>query len=211
MFCAAAAAISPLLMILTAVAQHRFTNQRFALIQRMLPRHLIESNDESIGAGQGGGAAEFHLWRVITGMRRAESALATADVSGHASATQQEVIAGLDVILTRLQKQCDQCCGGGLKQSSAHRSPSKPARKPGVKPGETAATTPAVATARPVSRQAISKLVLDVWGQLPERQREEMLQPLSEEFLPQYAEEIEAYFAAFAELPDEAPVAEAPR
>ena len=43
------------------------------------------------------------------------------------------------------------------------------------------------------------ELVKDLWGQLPERQREQILQPLSEEFLPKYASEIEAYFRALAD------------
>ena len=42
-------------------------------------------------------------------------------------------------------------------------------------------------------------MVKDLWGKLPERQREQILQPLSEEFLPKYASEIEAYFRALAD------------
>jgi len=38
----------------------------------------------------------------------------------------------------------------------------------------------------------------DLWGKLPERQRQQMLQPLREDFLPKYASEIEAYFRALA-------------
>jgi hypothetical protein len=38
----------------------------------------------------------------------------------------------------------------------------------------------------------------DIWGQLPERQQEELLQPLSEEFLPEYAADIEEYFRTLA-------------
>jgi hypothetical protein len=41
--------------------------------------------------------------------------------------------------------------------------------------------------------------VKDRWGRLPERQRDEILQPLSEEFVPEYAAETEAYFRALAE------------
>lgn len=47
-------------------------------------------------------------------------------------------------------------------------------------------------------------LIQDIWGHLPDRQREQILQPLREEFLPEYAPEIEAYFHALAK-PEEVP------
>ena len=47
------------------------------------------------------------------------------------------------------------------------------------------------------------KLVNDLWGHLPDRQRERILQPLHEDFLPQYATEIEDYFRALAESREE--------
>jgi hypothetical protein len=54
-----------------------------------------------------------------------------------------------------------------------------------------------------VDRVAIADLVKDLWGRLPERQREELMQPLSEEFLPEYAADIEEYFRVLAETPAE--------
>ena len=47
----------------------------------------------------------------------------------------------------------------------------------------------------------------DLWGKLPERQREELLQPLSEEFVPEYAADIEEYFRTMAESPEDAALA----
>ena len=38
---------------------------------------------------------------------------------------------------------------------------------------------------------AMSRLVKDLWGQLPRRDRDQMLQPLNEQFVPEYADEIE--------------------
>ena len=55
--------------------------------------------------------------------------------------------------------------------------------------------------APPVDKAAVGNLVKDLWGRLPERQREELLQPLSEEFLPEYAADIEEYFRVLAEAP----------
>ncbi|NOY43065.1 MAG: hypothetical protein GXP26_14675 [Planctomycetes bacterium] len=53
--------------------------------------------------------------------------------------------------------------------------------------------------ATPATDKIAEDLVQDLWGHLPERQREQILQPLREEFLPKYAPEIEAYFRALAE------------
>ena len=54
------------------------------------------------------------------------------------------------------------------------------------------------------SLAATGELVKDLWGHLPERQRQQILQPLSEDFLPKYATEIEEYFRALAD-PDRRP------
>ncbi len=53
--------------------------------------------------------------------------------------------------------------------------------------------------ATPATDIIAEDLVQDLWGHLPERQREQILQPLREEFLPKYAPEIKAYFRALAE------------
>ncbi len=42
-------------------------------------------------------------------------------------------------------------------------------------------------------------LLKGVWGQLPERQREQMLQSYEEQFLPKYEQMIADYFRSLAE------------
>ncbi|NOY30368.1 MAG: hypothetical protein GXP28_09390 [Planctomycetes bacterium] len=49
------------------------------------------------------------------------------------------------------------------------------------------------------TEETTTQLINDLWGNLPQRQREQILQPLSETFLPKYAEAIEAYFRELAE------------
>ncbi|MEM9185817.1 MAG: hypothetical protein AAGB00_04900 [Planctomycetota bacterium] len=46
------------------------------------------------------------------------------------------------------------------------------------------------------------ELVKEVWGRLPQRIREQMLESSSDEFLPQYRKEIERYFQRLAEQPE---------
>jgi hypothetical protein len=77
--------------------------------------------------------------------------------------------------------------------AAASPSPEAAAAQPG------AAATRDGGAAGQIDRAAMARLVKDRWGRLPERQRNELLQPLSEEFVPEYAADTEAYFRALAE------------
>jgi hypothetical protein len=70
-------------------------------------------------------------------------------------------------------------------------------------PGRTPAPSAAQVQTVPISARAMSEavgsLVHDLWGALPARQRQRIVQPVGEEFLPQYADDIGAYFRALAE------------
>jgi hypothetical protein len=123
---------------------------------------------------------------------------------------QQEVVDELDAMISQLQKQCEKCGGQCNKPPGASNKPAKPSAKRGGKPGETAGVAKTQAGGR-IDRTAVSNLVKDIWGRLPERQREELLQPLSEEFLPEYAAEIEEYFRVLAEPPADAAAPEQQR
>ena len=52
---------------------------------------------------------------------------------------------------------------------------------------------------REVDMQAMQTLLKNLWGHLPERQREQMLQSSVEEFLPKYETMIRKYFLRLAE------------
>jgi hypothetical protein len=54
-------------------------------------------------------------------------------------------------------------------------------------------------TAKPVDKAAVDEMVKAVWGQLPERTRQQMLQSFSDEFLPKYETEIEQYYRRLSE------------
>jgi hypothetical protein len=145
--------------------------------------------------------------KVTQHMAAAHAALSAADASGNASRAQRKVVEELDSMIAQLQKQCEKCGGQCSKSASSSKPPQMPSAKRGSKPGETTAAAKTRAPGR-MDRAAVSNLVKDIWGRLPERQREELLQPLSEEFLPEYAEDIEEYFRALAETPPEEGAAE---
>jgi hypothetical protein len=164
---------------------------------------LVQPEGADLGAGQGGAGSKDWLKLVKDRMRQAESVLAARNASGSASSAQQEAVSELDAMIAKLQKQCENCGGQCNKPPGPPQNkPPKPGGKKGSKPGETSAVA-ATKPAPPVDKAAVGNLVKDLWGRLPERQREELLQPLSEEFLPEYAADIEEYFRVLAEAPAE--------
>ena len=82
-------------------------------------------------------------------------------------------------------------------QGNALRENARPSDKPGVQPSERSETTKGQ-LAEVATREQVAALVDALWGHLPERQRQQILQPLGDDFLPEYAEEIKEYFRALA-------------
>ena len=153
---------------------------------------------------------------VRQGMQQAESllaqqqAVAATDTLHQATDVQQQVVDQLDKLIAELSKQCQ----GGQCQPSDQ--PPKPSQRSQTKPGksgssagrgQTAArdSTPRLdrAAAQPAEKGDIDTLVKDLWGHLPERSREQMLQSFSDEFLPKYELEIEQYYRRLSEEKNE--------
>jgi hypothetical protein len=172
-------------------------------INSELARGRVGAAGKDGGAGQESPLPIKALRHVMATMESAGLTIASKDYSGKASSLQGNAISELDAMLAQLEKQCEQC-GGGSKPPSAQTKPPAPSSRPGASPGEGASVASAAgaSAAMAVDRAAVGKLIKDLWGRLPERQREELLQPLSEEFLPEYSADIEEYFRVLAESPD---------
>ena len=166
------------------------------------------------GFGVGSNAASQPLVRVQRGMQSAEALLvqpgadAKADGVRLAGTVQQEVLSELDELIAQLSKQC-QCqgqCNGG--QCNGDKPCDKPGQKPG-KPGAAKGSGKSAAhdstdrldrtTAKPVDKGEVDEIVKSLWGQLPQRSREQMRQSFSDEFLPKYEIEIEQYYRRLSE------------
>jgi len=152
-----------------------------------------------------GAESEDPLAGVTRHMQEAHDLLEQSSDMTKASVAQEQALAGLDAVITQLTEKKKKCQGGQGKPSDSKKpKPNSKASKPGgeKKAGDQAATSAPSSTAGKASQQlaaATTQLVKDLWGHLPERQQEQILQPLGEEFLPKYAEEISAYFRALAE------------
>lgn len=152
------------------------------------------------------------LARVQQGMQNAQSLLAQPGVATRPGAVklagnvQQEVVTELDKLIAELSKQCN-CQGGQCDKPGEPKSGSKP--KPGNKSSMAAGTGTSAArestdrldriTAKPVEKGDVNDVVKALWGHLPERAREQMMQSFSDDFLPKYELEIEQYYRKLGE------------
>jgi hypothetical protein len=174
----------------------------------------LRFNDLGEDIGQPSGS--LSLVRVRQGMQHAGSLLgqqvAAADIPTiqQAAQTQQQVVAQLDKLIAELSKQCQ---NGNCQPSDQPPQPSERTQnKPGQPKNASAAAGKTAArdstdrldqsSARPVGKGDVEALMKDLWGHLPERTREQMMQSFSEEFLPQYELEIEQYYRRLSEDDD---------
>jgi hypothetical protein len=161
------------------------------------------------GLGAGANPALQSLARVQSGMQQAQSLIDQPGARSEpgsarlATPVQQAVLSDLDKLIADLSKQC-QCCNGQCSGGQCN-SPPKPGQKKSGKTGSgrTAARDSTdrldSTTAKPVDKGEVKETVKALWGHLPERSREQMLQSFSDEFLPKYELEIEQYYRRLSE------------
>jgi hypothetical protein len=166
-------------------------------------RHSKALRDLSLAQPQPDDANDKRLALVVQHMQTARSQLEQQHVDHQASSAQSQAIDNLDAMIAELTRQKGQCQGGAPKPGSKPKPGAPKPGKTGSNPGTASATTSQSGDLA-ANLAATAELVKDLWGHLPERQRQQILQPLSEDFLPQYATEIEEYFRALAD-PDRRP------
>ncbi|HEX2476325.1 MAG TPA: hypothetical protein VHK01_16355 [Lacipirellulaceae bacterium] len=167
---------------------------------------------DDLGEDIGQSSGLLPLVRVRQGMQRAESLLGEPSVSSNGGAiekaanVQADIIAQLDQLIAELSKQCQsgQCQPGSQPPNPSQQSQAKPGDSTGsVAQGQTAARDSTdrlnAASAKPVDKGDIDELAKQLWGHLPQRTREQMLQSFSEDFLPKYQREIEEYYRRLSE------------
>ncbi len=152
------------------------------------------------------------LGRVRQTMKRAEGLLSERERAARLQAVEQagevqaEVIAELDKLIAELSKQCKGQSGqsGEKDEPESQRSQAK-AGKPGQAAGR--GTTAARDSSdrldggsqATVEKADVEALVKELWGHLPKRAQEQMIQSFSDEFLPKYELEIEKYYQRLGE------------
>jgi hypothetical protein len=166
---------------------------------------------DMLGEDIGGPSGPLLLARVRNGMKQAEMLLGRpADAPNslqQAGDVQQRVVAQLDELIAELSKQCQggQCSpNSNPAPQASQRSSAKPSNS-----SRTASTSKSPArdssdplnrtNSEPVDKNEVDELVKQLWGHLPQRSREQVLQSFSDEFLPKYEQEIEQYYRRLSE------------
>jgi len=147
--------------------------------------------------------AQNPLLGIARSMRISENLIVRSDSGEKTQGIQAEIIADLDTLLKRAQKKCQSC--SSQSQSVAQRKPTQPKKpsqpkegKPDAKPATTSNAKPGSAEGETTDMTEMVAVIKEVWGELPENERQEMLQLSVEEFLPKYADLIERYFKRLA-------------
>ncbi len=129
-------------------------------------------------------------------MRDAETLIARHDAGTTTEQLQQTIVSDLDRLLEQARKRCQQCKPGNKPSQPSSRKPKKDASgTPSDKPATTSSTKPGPGEARQPDVEQVRRMMERLWGDLPQRQRQRMLQlPADERFLPKYETLIEDYF-----------------
>lgn len=182
-------------------------------------RRMLEQPE---GTDLGESSGESPLASVHQKMQTAESLIQGHDTSGKTKQVQGEIVDELDQLIAKLQEQCKKCSGGQCnKPGSSQQQTAKSTPKPGAANSQQAQQSNSPSQAQPdASQQAATQsnarpnggetsaasdavdpqaMLKDVWGELPERMRQQMLQSSFDDFLPEYRDDIEAYFRQLAE------------
>jgi len=160
----------------------------------------LNNSGEYLGSPSG----PLPLVRARQGMEQAGTLLAQRGDVNDVRRAQDQVVAQLDELINGL---CKQCQGGGNPSpkppQAGQRSQPKPAG--GARPGMSA-IAPRDSTDEPrpsgETHQDLAgreELIKQLWGHLPERSREQMMQSYSGEFLPKYELELEKYYRRLTE------------
>ncbi len=143
-------------------------------------------------------------------MRGVEDALGRTDSGPATQEAQARIVANLNELLKQAAKGAGQCRPSqGKPPSTAPRQPiAQPNAPPKPGTGQPKATPNAAQPKKPDATAAKPKrpdmqemlsLIKRLWGELPERERNQMLQLPPEEFLPKYETMIEDYYKRLAE------------
>lgn len=150
---------------------------------------------------------ENPLLDIARRMQDVEGRIRQVQTGAETQRLQASILARFDALLQAARSQAQRAASGQRNGSSPpgrqSPSPSAPehagASKPGTKPAPASVAAQGESLAPRTAKTAREELLKSVWGELPEHQREQVLELPVEEFLPKYEGLIEAYFRRLAE------------
>jgi hypothetical protein len=156
----------------------------------------------------GAPADEDPFARLSKRMHEAERMIPKSAATKTTRKLQHEIVADLEKLIADLEKRAQQQNSSG-KSSQQQTTERKPVNQPGQDPIESGQDSNSPARdsttrlgkneVRKVDMAQMKSLLKDLWGQLPDKAREQMLQSSPEQFLPKYELLIEQYYKRLAE------------
>jgi hypothetical protein len=155
------------------------------------------------------GADDDPLGYISQEMRLAEELIPQRGKRNHAESVQQRILEDLSKLIEQAQKQRAQQQSSNSQQQQQQTAKRQPVKQPKSSTGRSQGqqNKPAADStdrlgkaerARP-DPELFQGLLKDTWGNLPEREREQMMQMSPERFLPQYELMIERYYQRLSE------------
>jgi len=150
---------------------------------------------------------ENPLLDIARRMREVEGLIAETKSGETTQGIQRQIVASLGELIQQARS-CSKKCGASKcspkvaprRKVNQPKSKPKPGRgKPTQKRVDNPITQPGQAAPGPITVDQMKELIKSVWGELPESEREQMLEWAGEEFLPKYQVLIELYFRRLAE------------
>lgn len=164
-----------------------------------LDRQLLDGLEDSETAGN-----DDPLRQIGQKMHRAEKLLAGKNLEQKVQTLQKEIVSDLDRMLEKARRQMRQSSSSSTREQLARRDqaaqPNAQTPAGGGKPSES--NSPARdsearlqerSPERPDSRKT-RELVQELWGHLPERDRQQVINSTMENFIPKYELLIKEYF-----------------
>ncbi|MEN6449904.1 MAG: hypothetical protein ABFC96_05370 [Thermoguttaceae bacterium] len=149
-----------------------------------------------------GAAAEKEddaMLRIGRQMRDSQRRIGRADSGEATQKLQRNIVAELDRLIEQSRKKSGQCQPGACQPKPGNKQGNKASNKPGSKSGVAPSSKPAGQSRREADGQRARTTMKQLWGELPERARQQMLQLPDEEFPPKYELLIEDYFRRLSE------------
>jgi hypothetical protein len=156
-----------------------------------LDRQLLDQ----LGEGEDLGLAD-PLSQIANKMQAVEERIAARDTSDTTQKMQQQIVAELARLIEVQAKKCQ--CSGSSQNSLAQGNPSANP-KPGDSPSRDSTNRLGQSPTQRGSLEDVQQMLKRVWGQLPDRLREQVQSASVEEFLPKYEQLIEQYYQRLAE------------
>ena len=170
------------------------------------------------GEDRAAGDAESNdpLVRLNRQMRQAEELLRARKSDDPTQKLQDKIVSELEELIKQLQQQQQQqqqssssSSSKKQQQTAKRESVSQPQQqkgsgaKPNPKPARDSSNRVGKAEVKKADPGKLSDLIKDIWGELPARLRQQMMQSSAEQFVPKYELQIEEYFKTLSEKKQE--------